>query len=246
MKRNLLMIMVFVMVAVLTAGAEDGKGIITALEGDAQKKIGEEADWLEAALQMDVNSSEVVRTLPESFAEISLLRGTVIRLAPKTTVNMLKLYEESKDNVITQIEVDEGEIWGNVNKAGEDELFAVDSAAVSSSIIGTVFRSNTDDAGTLIKVYKGNVEVKGKPAKDPDDAMSYDEPTEVSGPMEVEGPKEITLEEWTVIVREMMELRVDANGRIMRMDSIDPMSPEEQNSWVEWNKERDSLSSVKH
>ena len=46
MKRNLLMIMVFVMVAVLTAGAEDGKGIITALEGDAQKKIGEEADWL--------------------------------------------------------------------------------------------------------------------------------------------------------------------------------------------------------
>ncbi len=247
MKKIALMVMTICLMttAVLSAEGQE-KGTITALEGEAQKKEGLEADWFEAALQMDVNSSEILRTLPESFAEVSLLRGTVIRLAPKTTVNMLKLYEESKDKIVTQVEVEEGEIWGNVNKAGEDELFAVDSSAVTSSIVGTIFRINTDDSGTLIKVYKGNVEVSGKPSDKSDDDKDNGDPVEVSGPVEVEGPKEVTLEEWTVIVREMMELRVDSQGRIMRMDKIDPMSPEEKNRWVEWNKERDSKSGVKH
>jgi hypothetical protein len=56
----------------------------------------------------------------------------------------------------------------------------------------------------------------------------------------------VTLEEWTIIVREMMELKVDAQGRIVRMDTIKPMSAEEQSAWVKWNQERDLKSPAKH
>ncbi|HOO60084.1 MAG TPA: FecR family protein [Candidatus Mcinerneyibacteriales bacterium] len=245
MKRKMILFAIIVLMTAFAGAQELGRGVITALEGEAEKRQAPEADWLEAALEMDIYSREMVRTLPESFAEISLSRGSVIRLAPKTTVNMNKLYEEAEDKIVTNIEVAEGEIWGNVNKTGEDELFSVDSTAVSSSIIGTIFRIDTGDDGTLIKVYRGNVEVSGKPSP-PKDAPADDEPREIQGPTEVEGPKEVTLEEWTIIVREMMELKVDAQGRIVRMDTIKPMSAEEQSAWVKWNQERDLKSPAKH
>ena len=245
MKRRMFLFAIIVLLTASAGAQEIGRGVITALEGEAEKRQAPEADWLEAALEMDIYSKEMVRTLPESFAEISLSRGSVIRLAPKTTVNMNKLYEEAEDKIVTNIEVAEGEIWGNVNKTGEDELFSVDSTAVSSSIIGTVFRIDTGEDGTLIKVYRGNVEVSGKPAQSKD-APAADQPREIEGPTEVEGPREVTLEEWTVIVREMMELKVDAQGRIVRMDSINTMSADEQSAWVKWNQKRDMKSPVKH
>ncbi|HPE29004.1 MAG TPA: FecR family protein [Candidatus Mcinerneyibacteriales bacterium] len=245
MKRRMFLFAIIVLLTASAGAQEIGRGVITALEGEAEKRQAPEADWLEAALEMDIYSKEMVRTLPESFAEISLSRGSVIRLAPKTTVNMNKLYEEAEDKIVTNIEVAEGEIWGNVNKTGEDELFSVDSTAVSSSIIGTVFRIDTGEDGTLIKVYRGNVEVSGKPAPSKDEPAA-DQPREIEGPTEVEGPREVTLEEWTVIVREMMELKVDAQGRIVRMDSINTMSADEQSAWVKWNQKRDMKSPVKH
>jgi|MTBAKSStandDraft_2_1061841.scaffolds.fasta_scaffold03316_5 hypothetical protein len=245
MKRRMFLFAIILLLTAAAGAQEIGRGVITALEGEAEKRQAPEADWLEAALEMDIYSKEMVRTLPESFAEISLSRGSVIRLAPKTTVNMNKLYEEAEDKIVTNIEVAEGEIWGNVNKTGEDELFSVDSTAVSSSIIGTIFRIDTGDDGTLIKVYRGNVEVSGKPAP-PKDQQAADEPSEIQGPTEVEGPREVTLEEWTVIVREMMELKVDAQGRIVRMDSINTRSSEEQSAWVKWNQKRDLKNPVKH
>ena len=162
MKRRMFLFAIIVLLTASAGAQEIGRGVITALEGEAEKRQAPEADWLEAALEMDIYSKEMVRTLPESFAEISLSRGSVIRLAPKTTVNMNKLYEEAEDKIVTNIEVAEGEIWGNVNKTGEDELFSVDSTAVSSSIIGTVFRIDTGEDGTLIKVYRGNVEEIGR------------------------------------------------------------------------------------
>jgi len=246
MKRSMILFAIAVLFCVSALAQNAGRGVITALEGEAEKRTAPEADWLETALEMDVYAKEMVRTLPDSFAEISLLRGSVIRLAPKTTINMNKLYEEAEDQIVTNIQVAEGEIWGNVNKAGEDELFSVDSTSVSSSIIGTVFRINTGDEGTLIKVYRGNVEVSGKPVDPQKDKALSEEPAEISGPTEVAGPQEVTLEEWTILVREMMELRVDSQGRVVRMQSIDTQSAEEQSSWVKWNKERDSVSPVQH
>ncbi len=227
--------------------AQEGSGIISALQGSAEKRSATSDDWLSAQLKTNVASKEVVRTLPDSFAEISLTRGTVIRLAPKTTVNMVKLYEESKDKVVTNIQVESGEVWGNVNKQSEDDVFNVDSTAVSSSIVGTIFRINSaDDGSTMVKVYKGNVEVSSNVQKKTQTSPNHDTPTEVSGPTEVEGPKEVTLEQWTVIVREMMQIRIDKNGNIVRMDPIDPKAADEQNAWVKWNQQLDAKSPIKH
>jgi len=230
-----------------TTFAQDGTGIISALQGAAEKRGADDANWLSATLKTNVASKEMVRTLPDSFAEISLTRGTVIRLAPKTTVNMVKLYEESKDKVVTNIQVESGEVWGNVNKQNEDDVFNVDSTSVSSSIVGTIFRINSaDDGSTMVKVYKGNVEVSSNVKKKDTTAPNTNEPSEVNGPTEVEGPKEVTLEQWTVIVREMMQVKIDKNGNIVRMDPIDPKAAEEQNAWAKWNQQRDAQSPVQH
>lgn len=245
--KNIIAVAIAVCLSLGFMHAQDGSGIISALKGNAEKRSATTEDWLSAQLKTNVASKELVRTLPDSFAEISLTRGTVIRLAPKTTVNMVKLYEESKDKVVTNIQVESGEVWGNVNKQSEDDVFNVDSTSVSSSIVGTIFRINSaDDGSTLVKVYKGNVEVSSNVQKKEQKKPDTSAPTEISGPSEVEGPKEVTLEQWTVIVREMMQIRVDKNGNIVRMDPIDPKAADEQNAWVQWNQELDAKSTIKH
>lgn len=237
MVKRFFFISIFFLLISYAYSVESGYGIISALEGEAQKRSVNSSDWLEAKLKMDVKSKDIVRTLPDSFAEILLSKGSVLRLAPKTTVNMVKLYEESKNKKVTKVKVEEGEVWGNINKQNEDEVFDVDATAVSSSIVGTIFRINTGDDGTLIKVYKGQVEVKANKKKHKKSSLEVHE---------VEGPHEISLEEWTVVVHEMMQLRVDKNGNIVRMDKINLNSKEEKNRWAEWNRKRDKLSKVKH
>ncbi|HMA68456.1 MAG TPA: FecR family protein [Candidatus Mcinerneyibacterium sp.] len=233
----------FIITIFFNIGGEiEKKGVISALEGNAQKRNVENFNWLKAKLQMDVKSNDVLRTLPESFAEISLLRGTKIRLAPKTMVNMVKLYEEKENQLITEIEVEEGEIWGNVNKENESEVFEFGSTSVSTSVVGTIFRINSLENGALIKVYKGNVKVKNRKKKGEgkEDKPMIKKPTEVEGPREVEGPKEVSMEEWVVIVDQMMALRVE-DGEVVSLEEIDEKAEDEKSNWVIWNKKKDGL-----
>lgn len=220
------------------------KGYISALKGDAKKRKMDESEWLEATLKMNIQSRDVVRTLPKSFAEIALGPDTRIRLAPKTIVNMIKLYEETEDKKITKMQIKKGEIWGNVNNAEEKEVFEFESTAISSSVVGTVFRIQTHKDGSKIKVYKGRVEVTGKVKRDKkDDKQNEDykikKPKEIEGPKEVKGPKEVTMKEWTVIVKKMMELEVNKEGEIINYSKINKKAEDSKSKWYKWNKKLD-------
>jgi hypothetical protein len=199
---------------------------------------------------MDVESRDILRTLPESFAEIALKKGSRIRLAPKTIVNMVKLYEETENKLITKMKVQKGEIWGNVRDKGEREVFEFESTAISSSVVGTEFRIQTHKKGSKIKVYRGQVEVKGvikKEAtnKDKKEDIKIKKPDEIEGPTEIEGPKEVTMEEWTLIVKEMMELEVNKDGEIVKYRSINTKREDDDSEWYRWNKERDKELIIK-
>jgi hypothetical protein len=57
----------------------------------------------------------------------------------------------------------------------------------------------------------------------------------VAGPVPVAGPREVSLAEWLVIVRDMQEIRIGADGRIQTAGRIESAG---DSDWVRWNLER--------
>ena len=80
----------------LLLGAEQ-TGVVTLVEGTAKKQKIQDIDWTSVQKNAPVGSGDRLRTLQDSRAELELARIDRIRLAPKTTIEIHKLYEESRD-----------------------------------------------------------------------------------------------------------------------------------------------------
>jgi len=73
----------------------DQKGIVTFVEGSARKQKVTEEEWHRVLVDSTVISGERVRTFSESRAELEIARLDRVRMAPRTTIDILKLYEET-------------------------------------------------------------------------------------------------------------------------------------------------------
>lgn len=231
-----------------TSERESKKGLFTFVEGEAKKqKIGE-IDWEKALINTAVASGERVRTMLRTRAEIELAKLELIRLAPKTTVDIVKLYEETQEKKTeTELKVEEGDIWANIGSLEETSELLVGTTIANASVRGTVFRMNVqDDQTTELRVYKGQVDVSNIP--DTAEVEEKEEkktkslaPRQIEGPKEVAPPKEVTLAQWTVIVREMQKLVITPDKKIKYHGEFKSTDREEQTDWVKWNQERDEL-----
>jgi len=92
------------------------------------------------------------------------------------------------------------------------------------------------DRSALVRVYDGMVHVTGggKAVALPTPAGP---PTRVAGPKPIPGPHKVTMEEWTVIIKAMQQVRVGADG--VPEKPRDFTEKEDRDEWVEWNKARD-------
>jgi len=54
----------------------------------------------------------------------------------------------------------------------------------------------------------------------------------------VAGPHEVSLEEWVVIVRQMQEVRIGADGRVRSAGAFNARDASEDREWVRWNRMR--------
>lgn len=223
---------------------EQEKGQFTFIEGEARKQKLEDVYWEDAEEKTPVDSGERVKTLIRTRAEIKLAELDIIRLAPKTTVEFIKLYQESKDKMReTEIDVNEGDIWANIGSLDANSEMDLNTAVANAAVKGTVFRVNVgEDNSTELKVYKGQVDVKGKApvAEEPDEPKSKS-----LAPKQIEGPKEVTMKEWTVIVREMQKVIIAADGQLVASRDFSMQDRDEQIEWVSWNAERDKLMGLK-
>jgi len=224
----------------------DKKGIVTYTDGTVKKRNIEVDLWKDAPINTDVLSGDKVRTYEESRAEIDLAKLDIIRLAPKTIIDILKLYEETKEKKAqTKIKLNTGEVWASVHDVEMDTEFDISAPVGAAAITGTVLRLKVDEDSTAqLKVYKGEVKITTVPEKtglEPQKIKPLKKPHQVEGPTEVAPPREVSLEEWVYIVKSMQQITFNKKGKILSIGNFSAKDKEEKSTWVKWNFKRDSL-----
>ncbi len=229
----------------------DEKGVVSYVEGNVRKKSIEEQDFkTNVAEKTAVKSRESYKTMIKSRAELELSELDIIRLAPKTTVDLVALYEEAKDGKKkTDIKLEEGDLWAQVNSSDENNEFMMDTDIAAAAITGTNFRMSKDGELTEMKVYHGEVKISNAREKmDKMKAVSVSEfrqPSQTLGPKQVAGPKQVSLEEWVYIVKNMQKISFDKSGKVVSAGEFKADDSDEKTSWVEWNKKRDRSKGLK-
>jgi hypothetical protein len=233
------------------AKALDEKGVVSYIEGNVKKKTVDEADFkTSVAEKTAVKSRESYKTMIKSRAELELSGLDILRLAPKTTVDLVALYEETKDGKQkTDIKLEEGDLWAQVNSSDEKSEFTMDTDIAAAAITGTNFRMSKDGELTEMKVYHGEVKISN--AKDKMDSMEgvsvkdFKAPGQTTGPKQISGPKQVTMEEWVYIVKNMQQITFDRTGKVVSAGEFKATDKSEQSDWVEWNKKRDRQKGLK-
>ncbi|PID30972.1 MAG: hypothetical protein CR982_00480 [Candidatus Cloacimonadota bacterium] len=232
--------------------ATDEKGKVTYVDGVVKKKTLSSKEFdQEVKLDGKVKSKESYKTMIKSRAELELKGMDIIRLAPKTTIDLISLYEELLENKTekTKIKLEEGDIWAQVNSSDEDSEFEFESGVGSAAITGTNFRvSRSNDGTTRMKVYHG--EVKLTNSKNPETIVprsvnDFKPKTKSLKPKQISGPKEVSLKEWVYIVKNMQEISFDKNGNVTSAGTFSKNDKDEKSFWVEWNRRRDRAKGLR-
>ena len=220
--------------------SEDKKGIVTYADGQVKRRPIEIENWVNAPVNTEVLSGDKVRTYQNSRAELDLAQLDIVRLAPRTIVDIIKLYQETKDKFVsTHIDLEQGEIWAAVHEVEVETKFDISAPIAAAAITGTVLRMSVDeDSTTQLKVYKGEVNITNAPEKKDLQPRSLI-PHEVPGPREIPGPREVSVEEWLYIVKAMQQLTIDRHGKVVSKGSFKEEDEDEKTAWVRWNKRRD-------
>jgi hypothetical protein len=219
------------------------KGKVTFVEGTTKKQKTGDDDWADAQKNTAVGTGDKVKTFRLSKAELELAKLDIIRLAPLTTIEINKLYDESKEKVTqTDIKVSEGDVWAQINTVEDKATFNINSPIAGAAIRGTVLRIGVGaDKSTELKVYKGEVAITNAPGKDSVKTKTI-QPAEVKGPHEIAGPREVSLEEWVYIVKQMQKVRINPQGQVLYAQDFKDSDADEQTEWVKWNKKRDDAN----
>ena len=127
----------------------DKKGLIIYSDGRVKKKRLTKDDWETAKVNTSILSGDHIRTYKRSRAELELLELDVIRMAPETIIDIVKLYEETKTKVNqTQINLVKGDVWAKVNKKDDTSKFNISAPVAVAAITGTVLRMSVSADST--------------------------------------------------------------------------------------------------
>lgn len=228
---------------ILVADETEKKGVVTYTAGQVKRKTVDAEMWSDAPVNTNVLTGDKVRTYRQSRAELNLAELDVIRLAPRTVIDIVKLYDETRDKKLkTQIKLEEGELWAQVHEIEMDTEFDISAPVAAAAITGTVLAMRVDaDSTTQLRVYKGEVHITNAPENTNLKPKKVNTaPVQVRGPVEIQGPKEVSVDEWLYIVKAMQQITLDRKGKIVNQGVIDPKNEAEQRDWVRWNQSRDN------
>jgi hypothetical protein len=215
-----------------------GSATISYLKGAAEALGAGKTAWTVLKLHDVLKEGDQVRTKAGAQMEVLLTDGSRLRFAGNSEFKVVRMEVGPSTPRDVNVHVTLGRIWARVaKKLGIREKFEVSCPQAVAGVRGTIYRVNVDqDQSALVRVYDGTVEVKGG-GKTPEQAAKPGAPTRIAGPKPIPGPHKVTMEEWTVIIKAMQQVRIGANG--VAEKPRDFTEAEDRDAWVEWNKARD-------
>lgn len=235
--------------------SDNEKAKITYLEGTVKVKDTKTKKFNIIKKGYKLFPGDIVRCDKNSRAEIKFFDKSIIRLNQYSEFE-IKSAERKKESKETSISLvsNIGGFWVRIKGGmGYTTDFKVDTPTALIGVRSTTYRAQIDeDKKTMVRVYKGKVEVKTwieayqetikvKPRKDDFEKEKKEEiKEEIEGPYEVEGPIEVTIEEWMRLVGEMQQVIISPDKMPEDVSTFDP-EEDEKDEWVRWNKERDKV-----
>jgi len=217
------------------AALDVGKGpaTVVSLKGSAEVMEAGSPTWGPLNLRDTLEAGDQVRTGAGARMELLLADQSRLRFAGNSEFRVIRMKAGSPS---TPRDIDVhlllGRAWANVKKTVADkENFSVSSDLAVAGVRGTVYRMDIEpDHSALVRVYDGTVHVTGG-AKAGEAAKPLGPPTPVPG------PRKVTLEEWTLIIRAMQQVKVGTDG--VPEKPRDFTAGEDRDEWVDWNRARD-------
>jgi hypothetical protein len=224
---------------VATLDIGKGSATVSFLKGSAEILELGKGPWNSLKLNDALEEGDQVRTQEGAQMELRLADGSRLRFAGNSEFKVVRMEaggpSAPRD---VNVHVTLGKAWASVAKTiGVKGNFELASDKAVAGVRGTVYRMNVEqDRSALVRVYDGTVHVTGggKAAEAP---KPIGPPTRISGPTPIPGPHKVSMEEWTVIIKAMQQVRIGADG--VPEKPRDFTEKEDRDEWVEWNKARD-------
>ncbi|MBU0653346.1 MAG: FecR family protein [Proteobacteria bacterium] len=216
-----------------------GSATVSFLKGSAEILELGKGPWTSLKLSDALEEGDQVRTKEGAQMELVLTDNSRLRFAGNSEFKVVRM-EAGGPSAPRDVNVHValGKAWANVAKTiGAKGNFAIACDQAVAGVRGTVYRMNIDaDRSALVRVYDGKVHVTGG-GKAMEAPKPIGPPTRISGPTPIPGPHKVSMEEWTVIIKAMQQVRIGADG--VPEKPRDFTEKEDRNEWVEWNKARD-------
>jgi hypothetical protein len=224
-------------VATLSIG--QGEATVSYLTGSAEILEKGQTAWARLNIKETVGEGDHVRTAMGARMELLLPDKSRVRFAGDSEFRVSRLTGgEPSTQRDVKVHVVLGKAWSNVTQTlGVKGNFELSCDKAVTGVRGTVYRLNVDkDRSVLVRVYDGNVYVSGG-GKALERPKPIGPPTKVEGPKPIPGPHKVTMEEWTVIIKSMQQIRIDADGKPEKPRTF--TEEEDRDEWVDWNRVRD-------
>ncbi len=237
-RRKRLAVIVTVAVATVVTAAFGQAWVIAKVSfymGEIGFRKADSQEWTGIALQQPLFTGDAVRTGAESRLEVKMGDGGVlVRIDENTELEISSRSLQEWKGPGTKAKLKRGRLWSNVQRLAADrENLTIETPTVLAAVRGTVFRFDIPDSiTTMLRVYKGEVEVRENPTP-PGGAIR-----EVGPPREVAPPAEVSARQWLELVTANQQL-IFTYGQDPVISEFDP-SQDAQLDWVSWNQQRDA------
>lgn len=225
---------------VVTVAMGRGEARVGILIGNARVIPADRSSTRQLKKNDLLRGGDEVATGAGSKLELLLPDSSRVRFNENTRFRIQEInYGEQTSFRSVRIDMTLGKAWANVVKtAGGRGNFELRSENAVAGVRGTVYRMNVEnDQSSLIKVYDGQVYVSGGGKSENAAAGVMGSPSKINGPRTVPGPRKVSMKEWTVLIKAMQQISINADGTPGKPSDF--TMAEDKDEWVEWNRLRD-------
>jgi hypothetical protein len=223
-------------VATLSIGK--GEATVSFLTGTAE--VLEKGTWTPLNIKDTIGEGDQVRTKTGAKMELILSDKSRIRFAGDSEFKVSRIEGGGASSTPRDVKfhVVLGRVWSNITQAvGKKEKFELSCFQAVAGVRGTIYRMNVEqDRSALVRVYDGTVYVSGG-EKSLAQPVPIGPPTKIAGPKPIPGPHKVSMEEWTVIIRAMQQIKIGVDG--IPEKPRDFTKEEDRDEWVDWNRAMD-------